>query len=87
MLADEPVIASMWRKYNMFRPTQFVHFVHKSSDGKKEYPIIIQWPQNFSTLPSGKTIEEEGFLTVIIYDAFLEGEREGTLRRMQKLMK
>lgn len=87
MLNDDPLLGIMWEEYELSRAQQWVHFTHKSKDGKKEYPVNVAYPSHIATWPYGGGVADQPYFYVKIFRAFLEGEREGTLRKIERMRK
>lgn len=87
IFADEPILGLMWEEYEMCRAQQWVHFSHRSRDGKKETPIHAVYPTHIATWPREGGILNQPYVYVKVFRAFLEGEREGTLRKIDKMRK
>ena len=87
LFEEDPLMGVMWEEYDLCRAFQWVYFPHKSKDGKTEYPIHAQFPSHIATWPAAGGILDQPYLYVKVFRAFLEGEREGTMRRIEKMRK
>ena len=87
LFEDEQMLGMMWEEYELCRTVQWVHFIHRSKDGKKEQPINVTYPVGIATWPREGGLLNQSYLYVKIFRAFLEGEREGVLRKIDKMRK
>lgn len=84
---EDPVIGMLWEEYSLCRSEQFVHFIVKTGSGnnQKEKPISFTWPQVIMNWPEGGSLRDQSYMVIKVFSAFREGEKEGTLRRVNKL--
>lgn len=83
-LAQNYELRSMWEMYLICRATTMVIY-EKPVDKKGKTQIMpIVWPTGFAQLPRKGGIEDQSDRDMRILFAFLQGEREGISRRMQR---
>jgi hypothetical protein len=78
-------VASFYGDYLLCRQTQF--FVFRKPTGKadgSERLVTVVWPTGFSSWPSDGGLNDQGYLTVRLFSAFLRGEQRGQIRLMQR---
>lgn len=83
MFAKNPQIKQLWEEYILCRQQEILVF-RRPEKGNKERQITAIWTTGFAQLPDAGGVRDQGFLTIRVFSAFLEGERQGQLRRMQK---
>lgn len=44
---------------------------------------IISWPTGFNTLPESGGLLDQDLTTMMLFDAFLAGERQAAIKRMK----
>lgn len=84
---ENPVLSIMWEEYELSRAQQWVHLPLKTKDGKKEYSVDVAYPTQIVTWPFGGGVANQPYFYVKVFRAFLEGEREGTLRKIERMRK
>lgn len=68
----------------MCRTTQIVIFEKpKGNKGAKVMSVVL-WPSGFSILPNDGGLEEQSYITMRLFQAFLSGERSGVSRMISK---
>lgn len=76
-------LQSLWENYELCRTKQLlVTRMPADPQGKKEKIVVIEWPSGFTNLPNAGGINDQAFLTMKIFSAFILGEREGTFKQL-----
>jgi hypothetical protein len=52
-------------------------------NGEKQFTVIL-WPTGLSSLPSWGGIDEQNFIYTRLFSAFLAGERDGAIERINR---
>lgn len=82
LFADEPMLRLMWEEYELCRSHQWVSFERQGRNGKGEV-VHFAYPTHIAVWPNSGGLGNQPYLYVRVFRAFLYGERQGTLRRMQ----
>lgn len=78
-----PLLRQLYEAYCLCRAQQFVHF-RRPEQGGKEKLVSVIFTTGLSLLPQEGGVEDQNYLWIRIFAAFLRGEREGQLRTMQR---
>lgn len=81
--AEYPLLRSLYEAYCLCRAQQFVNF-RRPEQGGRERMISIIFTTGLSLLPVDGGVDDQSYVTMRIFAAFLRGEREGQLRLMQR---
>lgn len=82
-LSSEPKLATYWEMYELCRTKQLlITRMPADPQGKKEKIVVVEWPIGFSRLPKEGGVEDQSFLLMKVFSAFLLGEREGAFKRL-----
>ena len=83
-MAQHPDLAKAFETYQMCRTVQLSVVKRGKGSGKdaREEQVLVYWPQGFSILPDPGGLNNQGYLTMRLFAAFLSGEREGVLRKV-----
>lgn len=84
-LEEDPELLYAWELYDMCRFQQFE--IYEKPTGKRDGSKILStviWPAGFTVLPNGVGIDGENFLLMKYFHGFLQGEREGAAKLMNK---
>lgn len=81
--ADSTLLRQLYEAYCLCRSQQFVHF-RKPEQGGREKLVSVIFTTGLSLLPEEGGVEDQSYVTMRIFAAFLRGEREGQLRTMQR---
>jgi len=80
---DDPVLREKYEAYCLCRAQQFVHF-RRPEQGGKERLVSVVFTTGLAVLPGEGGLEDQDYVTVRLFSAFLRGEREGQIRMMQR---
>lgn len=83
-LSDNPMIRELYDSYCLCRAQQFVHFRRPEGRDGKEKLVSVVFTTGLSLLPREGGVDEQNYVHMRIFAAFLRGEREGQLRLMQR---
>lgn len=83
VFSEDAVLREKYESYCMCRAQQFVHF-RRPDQGGKERLVSVIFTTGFSILPREGGLEDQDYITVRLFAAFLRGEREGQIRMMQR---
>lgn len=81
--AEEALLRQLYEAYCLCRAQQFVHF-RRPEQGGREKLVSVIFTTGLSLLPEEGGVEDQSYVTMRIFAAFLRGEREGQLRMMQR---
>lgn len=81
--AEFPLLRALYEAYCLCRAQQFVHF-RRPEQGGKERLVSVIFTTGLSVLPTEGGVDDQSYVTMRIFAAFLRGEREGQLRLMQR---
>jgi hypothetical protein len=84
-LEANPTIARAFETYQVCRTIQIVVVKRSKGSGKdaREEQVLVYWPQGFSILPEPGGLNNQSYYDVRLFSAFLAGEREGVMRKLQ----
>ncbi len=84
-MQEHPIIAEAYQEYLLCRTTQLVIFRKPTgkSDGSEKI-VTVMWPTGFSMLPLAGGFEDQSYLQMKMFAAFLRGEQRGQSRMMSK---
>lgn len=80
-LERDPELITMWGEYEACRALQWVTFRRPEGE-TKEVQVSVAWPSHFATLPFEGGWADQPYFYTRIFTAFLAGEREGVIERM-----
>ena len=78
-------VAYAYADYLLCRQTHFLIF--RKPTGRKdgsERLVSVVWPMGFSTWPDAGGMNDQSYLTIRLFGAFLRGEQQGQVRQMQR---
>lgn len=78
-------VAEAFADYLLCRQTHF--FIFRKPTGKSdgsERLVSVVWPMGFSTWPNAGGLNDQTYLTIRLFGAFLRGEQQGQVRQMQR---
>lgn len=78
-----PELRAMWEDYVLCRTQEFITF-RRPEKGGKERQVTIVWTSGLSVLPDTGGIRDQNYVTMRVFNAFLEGERQGQMRRLSR---
>lgn len=83
IFASNPILRLMWEDYALCRQQEFVTF-RRPEQGGRERQITVPWTTGLSLLPDRGGVRDQDYLTMRVFQSFMEGERHGQIRRMSR---
>lgn len=83
LLEEDPLLRLLYEEYCLCRQQSIFIFYRKERNGVERL-LVIPWTTGFGVLPDEGGLRQQSYLTVQVFNAFLEGERRGQLRRLSK---
>lgn len=72
------------RTYSLYVQCRGISLLHvQVPQNKKVRHEIVSWPTGFHTLPESGGLLDQDLTTMLLFDAFLAGERQAAIKRMK----